>query len=119
MERPRSGIIGVGFMGAVHARAIRAAGGTLSAVAASSSERAESMARPMHASRASASAAALIASDDVDVVHICAPNHVHASLGEQAIAAGKHVICETRGCRRDRWRRRRRPLRLPVLSQHP
>jgi predicted dehydrogenase len=32
--------------------------------------------------------------DDVDVVHICTPNHLHEELAAQAIAAGKHVICE-------------------------
>lgn len=35
-SRPRSGIIGTGFMGVVHARAVRAAGGTVAAVAGSS-----------------------------------------------------------------------------------
>jgi predicted dehydrogenase len=43
MKRPRSGIIGTGFMGAVHARAVRAAGGAVSAVAATSRTRAEAM----------------------------------------------------------------------------
>ena len=32
--------------------------------------------------------------DDVDVVHICTPNHLHQPLAEAALAAGKHVICE-------------------------
>ena len=32
--------------------------------------------------------------DDVDVVHICTPNHLHVPLAEAALAAGKHVICE-------------------------
>jgi predicted dehydrogenase len=94
MKRPRSGIIGAGFMGSVHARAVRAAGGVLSAVAASSRERAAAMADAMGAGRAADSAAALIESDDVDLVHICTPNDLHASLGQQALAAGKHVICE-------------------------
>ncbi len=31
---------------------------------------------------------------DVDVVHLCTPNHLHAPLAEAALAAGKHVICE-------------------------
>lgn len=78
MKRPRSGIIGTGFMGAVHARAVRAAGGVVSAVAASSRTQAEAMG----ASQVSESAAALIESDDVDVVHICTPNDLHASLGQ-------------------------------------
>ena len=33
-------------------------------------------------------------SPDVDVVHICTPNHLHVPLAEAALAAGKHVICE-------------------------
>jgi len=28
------------------------------------------------------------------VVHVCTPNHLHAPLVEQALAAGKHVVCE-------------------------
>ena len=31
---------------------------------------------------------------DVDVVHICTPNHLHRPLAEAALAAGKHVVCE-------------------------
>ncbi len=31
---------------------------------------------------------------DIDVVHICTPNHLHLPLAEAALAAGKHVICE-------------------------
>jgi predicted dehydrogenase len=36
----------------------------------------------------------LVVSDDVDVVHLCTPNHLHAPLSEAALDAGKHVICE-------------------------
>jgi len=32
--------------------------------------------------------------DDVDVVHICAPNSLHVPLANRALAAGKPVICE-------------------------
>jgi predicted dehydrogenase len=46
------------------------------------------------AERAASSAEELVDADDVDVVHICTPNHLHAPLAERAIAAGKHVICE-------------------------
>lgn len=93
-DRPRSGIIGTGFMGMVHARAVRAAGGRVTAVAASSRERAERMAVTLHAESAAASAEALIASDAVDIVHVCTPNNLHEPLAKLAISAGKHVICE-------------------------
>ena len=32
--------------------------------------------------------------DVVDVVNICVPSGLHAELGLQAAAAGKHVLCE-------------------------
>jgi predicted dehydrogenase len=95
VTRPiRSAIIGTGFIGAVHARAVHAAGGRLVAVADHSAEGATQAADRLRAERAADSAQALIDSDDVDVVHICTPNHLHAPLAEQALSAGKHVICE-------------------------
>ena len=39
-------------------------------------------------------AESLVTSSDIDVVHICTPNQLHAPLAELALAAGKHVICE-------------------------
>ncbi|GID90717.1 Gfo/Idh/MocA family protein [Amorphoplanes digitatis] len=92
--RPRSGIIGPGFIGEVHARAVRAAGGVLAAVAGHSPESSAAAATRLLAERAAPSAEELVESDDVDVVHICTPNHLHAPLAERAMAAGKHVICE-------------------------
>lgn len=90
----RSGVIGLGFIGEIHARAIRAAGGMLTAVADASPERSEASARRLGAPWGAPSAEALIDSPDVDVVHICTPNHLHAPLARRAIAAGKHVVCE-------------------------
>jgi predicted dehydrogenase len=81
-------------MGEVHARAIHGAGGLLSAVAASSPERAAAAARRFHADRPVDTAEELVVADDVDVVHICTPNHLHVPLALKALEAGKHVICE-------------------------
>lgn len=91
---PRAGIIGTGFMGVVHSHAVRAAGGTVSAVAGSSRARAEAAAAALGAQSVAGSPEALIAREDVDVVHICTPNATHADLARKAIAAGKAVICE-------------------------
>ena len=93
-DRMRAGIIGVGFMGAVHARAVRACGAAVVAVAASSPERARAATGDLGADTAAESADELIARDDIDVVHICTPNDLHLSLAEKALAAGKHVVCE-------------------------
>jgi predicted dehydrogenase len=95
MIRPlRAGIIGGGFMGVVHAHAIQAAGGVVRRVAGRTPESGRATAERLGADAAAASAEELIAADDLDVVHICTPNHTHAPLAEQVIAAGKAVVCE-------------------------
>jgi predicted dehydrogenase len=91
---PRSGIVGAGFIGEVHARAVRAAGGVLAVVADRDAESSSAAAGRLLAQRGASSAEELVEADDVDVVHICTPNHLHAPLAERALAAGKHVICE-------------------------
>jgi predicted dehydrogenase len=90
----RAGIVGTGFIGAVHARSARLAGAQVAAVAASSHASARAAAVTLSAEQAFGSAQQLVASDAVDVVHICTPNHLHVPLATAALAAGKHVICE-------------------------
>jgi predicted dehydrogenase len=99
----RIAIAGAGFIGAVHARSALLAGGRLVGVAASTPARSERAAARLGAERAFATAEELVVAPDVDVVHICTPNHLHRPLAEAALAAGKHVICE-------------KPLALDVLG---
>lgn len=93
-DQVRSGIIGAGFIGSVHAQAVRAAGGILVAVADQAPDAATAAAARLGALSAAESAEALIASDDIDVVHICTPNNTHAPLARLALKAGKSVVCE-------------------------
>jgi predicted dehydrogenase len=90
----RVGIAGAGFIGAVHARSARLAGARVAGVAASTPESARRAAARLGAAKAYTSAEALVADPDLDVVHICTPNHLHAPLAQAALAAGKHVVCE-------------------------
>jgi len=91
--RPRSGVIGVGMVGAVHAHAVQRAGGLLAAVAGSSPESSRAACDRLNAGRA-ATAEDIIHAEDVDVVHVCVPNYLHHDLALAALAAGKHVVCE-------------------------
>lgn len=94
-KRPlRSGIVGTGFIGEVHTRAVRAAGGVVAGVAAATPELAQQGARSVGAPWAAESVAALIESDDIDVVHVCTPNVHHLAIAELALKMGKPVICE-------------------------
>ncbi len=76
------------------ARSARLAGATLAGVATSSPERSREAAERLGAEEAYATPEQLATAEDVDVLHICTPNHLHAPLAEMALAAGKHVICE-------------------------
>ena len=90
----RAAIAGTGFIGRIHARSALLAGAHLAGVAASSPDSARDAATALDADRAFDSAEELVRDPEVDVVHICTPNHLHLPLAEAALAAGKHVICE-------------------------
>ncbi len=90
----RAAVVGTGFMGRVHSHAVRANGGEVVGVAGSSHAKAERFRARHGIARAHTDALELIHSPDVDVVHVCTPNHLHAPLSLAALAAGKHVVCE-------------------------
>jgi predicted dehydrogenase len=92
--RLRAGIAGTGFIAAVHAHAVRAAGGQVVAVLGSGPASTAAGVEVLGAGRGVGSIEELAAADDVDVVHICTPNRTHLAMAEVALAAGKDVICE-------------------------
>jgi predicted dehydrogenase len=89
----RVGIVGLGF-GARQIPGFRAAGWEVTAVCASHPERANAVAKEHGIAAAVADVAALCARDDVDVVSVASPPHVHRDHVMTALAAGKHVLCE-------------------------
>lgn len=64
------------------------------AIASREAELARSVADQLSIPHAHASYEALLADDDVDVVYIPLPNHLHAKWTIAAAQAGKHVLCE-------------------------
>ncbi|NEE00731.1 Gfo/Idh/MocA family oxidoreductase [Phytoactinopolyspora halotolerans] len=87
-------MIGTGFMGRVHSRAAEVAGGRVVGVVGSSLERAEAARPDLRAEKAFPTVTDLLDAVDVDVVHVCTPNDLHAEMTHAAIAAGAHVVCE-------------------------
>ena len=88
-----AGIIGLGFIGEVHARAIRANGHNLRAVSAANIDIARDGAQKVGAEFA-VTTEAMMSDPEIDVIHICTPNIFHAELATLALQNGKHVICE-------------------------
>ncbi|HEY0483216.1 MAG TPA: Gfo/Idh/MocA family oxidoreductase [Kofleriaceae bacterium] len=93
-DRLRAAIAGVGFIGPVHLRAARLAGAVVVGISGADPARTKAAAAALDVARVFDSSEALAVDPDVDVVHICAPNHLHAGLARLALEAGKHVVCE-------------------------
>jgi len=87
-------VIGTGFIGTVHAQALRRLGVQLRGVLGSSPERGAARAAEIGVPHAYASLDDLLADDSVDVVHVTSPNHAHYAHVKAILAAGKNVICE-------------------------
>ncbi len=90
LDELKAGVVGTGFIGAVHVDALRRLGVEVLGVAGSTSERA----RAKGLAPAYESFDAMLEDERVDVVHLTTPNHLHFPEATQALAAGKHVVCE-------------------------
>ena len=90
----RAAVIGVGFIGGIHADAALLNGARIVAVGASTPERSKVAMHRFGADGTLSSPADLRARDDIDVVHICTPNDSHDEYARAALDAGIHVICE-------------------------
>jgi predicted dehydrogenase len=94
MAALRVGVAGVGFIGKVHVRAARLAGAEVAGVSGGSFQRTQQTANELAVPRVFSSSEDLVVSPDIDVVHICTPNHLHERLTRLALEHGKHVVCE-------------------------
>jgi predicted dehydrogenase len=95
LEKIRVAIFGIGFMGRVHTEALRRLGNIeVVGVAGRTADAARKFADTLGIPRATGDYHDLLADADIDAVHICAPNALHAPMANAAMRAGKHVLCE-------------------------
>jgi len=95
MKRIRTAIIGTGFMGRVHLEAVRRLGFVeVAAIAGRRIDAARSMADAFHVERVEAHYDRILDDPEIQAIHICTPNSLHAPIAKAALAAGKHVLCE-------------------------
>jgi predicted dehydrogenase len=87
----RIGIVGTGFMGMTHAASWANTPAEIAGVISQNPVSLQAMAR-QYGAKVHNNIASLI--NDVDVVDICTPTHLHHAMVMQAAAAGKHIICE-------------------------
>jgi predicted dehydrogenase len=87
-------VVGTGFGCVTHVRALRAAGFDVRALVGRSPERTAARARAFGVERACTSLTEALGLPGADAVTIATPPHTHAALALEAIAEGRHVICE-------------------------
>jgi predicted dehydrogenase len=86
----RAAIAGTGFIARVHAAALRELGIEVAAVCG----RTRAGAEAFGIGRPYANVDELLDAEQVDVLHVCTPNDVHAQQALAALERGVHVVCE-------------------------
>lgn len=94
MRDPGVAIIGTGFMGWVHAEALRRCNLPIVGILGSSPEKSREAAKDLHIERGYQDLPQLLVDEKVTSVHIGTPNHLHFQMVKACLEAGKHVLCE-------------------------
>jgi predicted dehydrogenase len=95
--RVRVGMAGAGFVARIHAEAYRHVRGIdveLRWVAARRPDRARAFAGEFGVAAVADDVQRILEDPEVDVLDLCVPNAVHATLALDAVRAGKHIIVE-------------------------
>jgi predicted dehydrogenase len=94
MKSIRTAIFGTGFMGRVHLEAVRRVESVEAAAIAGRNEEAARRLGDTFSVRSTTDFHDVLRDPAIDAVHICTPNAQHFSMANEALQAGKHVICE-------------------------
>lgn len=95
MKKVRIAVIGCGVIAPTHAESYQLDKNVeLVAACDVKRDRAEAMAKRFGFRKVATRAAAVFADPEVDAVSICTPHYNHATLCQEALAAGKDVLCE-------------------------
>lgn len=87
-------VVGTGFGVLTHLRALRQAGFAVRALVGRDPAKTADRATRCEVPNACTSLADALALDGIDAVTVATPPHTHAPLVLEAVAAGKHVVCE-------------------------
>ncbi len=87
-------VVGAGFIGPVHAEALKRIGVQIAGILGVSDEESKTAAARLGLPKAYRSFEEVLADGGVQVVHIATPNRLHYPMAKVALEAGKHVLCE-------------------------
>lgn len=88
-------MVGAGFVGMKHAAVYSALYNTKMQIACDSNIiNATKMAERFRFQKVETDWRKAVSDDNVDIVCICVPNHMHFDIAKEALLAGKYVVCE-------------------------
>ncbi len=90
----RAAIVGPGYIGAIHAEALRRVGAAVALIVGRSGSDLAGRAAALGVDRYSDGLADALTAPDIDVVHICTPNALHYPMARAVLEHGKHLVCE-------------------------
>jgi predicted dehydrogenase len=93
-EAPGAVVVGTGFGLFTHVRALREAGFEVRAIVGRDRERTARRAAPLGIPTVAASLGEALADPAIRLVTVATPPHAHYPVVMEAIAAGRHVVCE-------------------------
>ena len=93
MKKIRTGVVGVGFIGAAHIDAVRRLG-YVEVAAIAVRHDAEAIAERLSVAHAYTDYREMIDKENLDAIHICTPNVSHYEIAVYAMERGLHVMCE-------------------------
>lgn len=94
MNIPKVVVVGLGFMGRTHIQTLRRLGAEVFGVAGIDEDEAKRGAAEFSVNKWYRDFEEVVADKEVQVVHICTPNHLHFQQARLALESGKHVLCE-------------------------
>jgi predicted dehydrogenase len=94
MSNLYAAVVGAGFIGPVHAEALKRIGVQIQGILGVSDEESKTAAARLGLAKAYRSFEEVLADGAVQVVHIATPNRLHYPMAKAALEAGKHVLCE-------------------------
>lgn len=91
---PKVALIGGGFIGPVHAEALRRIGVQVAGLLDISPEKARPQAEKLGIPKVYNTIEEVLADPEIGAVHLASPNDIHYQHAKAALEAGKHVLCE-------------------------
>lgn len=89
-----SAVAGAGFIGPVHAEALKRLGVRVKGILDDTPEKSEKARQALGLEYGYASFEEMLNDDELDAVHLAVPNVLHYKMAKEALLAGKNVMCE-------------------------